>query len=139
MRTLRENPWRARFQTGADPKPDARWIWLRGKRLRSDARRTPAAAMEHKEALRAMQGELSKSSLDAVRTVTTSLRTARDSIFLESNMTKTDVVIIGAGHNGLTCAAYLARAGLAVRVVDRRKVLGGAAVTEELHPGFRNS
>jgi phytoene dehydrogenase-like protein len=54
-------------------------------------------------------------------------------------MTKTDVVIIGAGHNGLTCAAYLARAGLAVRVVDRRKVLGGAAVTEEFHPGFRNS
>src|SRR6185437_13109903 len=54
-------------------------------------------------------------------------------------MTETDVVIIGAGHNGLTCAAYLARAGLRVRVVDRRKVVGGAAVTEEFHPGFRNS
>jgi phytoene dehydrogenase-like protein len=54
-------------------------------------------------------------------------------------MTGPDVVIIGAGHNGLTCAAYLARAGLSVRVVDRRKVVGGAAVTEEFHPGFRNS
>jgi len=51
----------------------------------------------------------------------------------------TDVVIIGAGHNGLTCAAYLAMNGLRVRVVERRKVVGGAAVTEEFHPGFRNS
>ena len=54
-------------------------------------------------------------------------------------MTETDVLIIGAGHNGLTCAAYLAMAGLRVKVVDRRKVAGGAAVTEEFHPGFRNS
>ena len=54
-------------------------------------------------------------------------------------MNETDVLIIGAGHNGLTCAAYLAMAGLRVSVVDRRKVVGGAAVTEEFHPGFRNS
>jgi phytoene dehydrogenase-like protein len=54
-------------------------------------------------------------------------------------MSETDVIIIGAGHNGLTCAAYLAMAGLRVTVVDRRKVVGGAAVTEEFHPGFRNS
>ncbi|MGY3120551.1 phytoene dehydrogenase-like protein [Bradyrhizobium sp. S3.14.4] len=54
-------------------------------------------------------------------------------------MSETDVIIIGAGHNGLTCAAYLAMAGLRVRVVERRKVVGGAAVTEEFHPGFRNS
>ncbi len=54
-------------------------------------------------------------------------------------MTETDVVIIGAGHNGLTCAAYLAMAGLRVKVVERRQVAGGAAVTEEFHPGFRNS
>jgi len=54
-------------------------------------------------------------------------------------MNETDVVIIGAGHNGLTCAAYLAMAGLRVKVVERRKVVGGAAVTEEFHPGFRNS
>jgi phytoene dehydrogenase-like protein len=59
--------------------------------------------------------------------------------FPETNMTETDVVIIGAGHNGLTCAAYLAMAGLRVKVVERRKVVGGAAVTEEFHPGFRNS
>jgi phytoene dehydrogenase-like protein len=50
-----------------------------------------------------------------------------------------DVVIIGAGHNGLTCAAYLAAAGLRVKVVERRAVVGGAAVTEMFHPGFRNS
>src|SRR5215472_12160912 len=54
-------------------------------------------------------------------------------------MTETDVVIIGAGHNGLACAAYLAKAGLSVRALERRKVVGGAAVTEEFHPGFRNS
>src|SRR6202035_1518592 len=54
-------------------------------------------------------------------------------------MNETDVIIIGAGHNGLSCAAYLAMAGLRVKVVDRRKVVGGAAVTEEFHPGFRNS
>jgi phytoene dehydrogenase-like protein len=54
-------------------------------------------------------------------------------------MNETDVIILGAGHNGLTCAAYLASSGLRVKVVERRKVLGGAAVTEEFHPGFRNS
>ena len=50
-----------------------------------------------------------------------------------------DVVVIGAGHNGLTCAAYLGLAGLKVKVVERRDVVGGAAVTEEFYPGFRNS
>jgi phytoene dehydrogenase-like protein len=50
-----------------------------------------------------------------------------------------DVVIIGGGHNGLTCAAYLAKAGYSVKVLERRAVVGGAAVTEEFYPGFRNS
>jgi len=50
-----------------------------------------------------------------------------------------DAIVVGAGHNGLTCAAYLAKAGLKVRVLERRGVVGGAAVTEEFHPGFRNS
>ena len=50
-----------------------------------------------------------------------------------------DVVIIGGGHNGLTCAAYLGMAGLSVKVLESRNVVGGAAVTEEFHPGFRNS
>ena len=50
-----------------------------------------------------------------------------------------DVVVIGGGHNGLTAAAYLARAGRRVLVVERRHVLGGAAVTEEVFPGFRFS
>ncbi|MBU2532300.1 MAG: NAD(P)/FAD-dependent oxidoreductase, partial [Alphaproteobacteria bacterium] len=50
-----------------------------------------------------------------------------------------DVAIIGGGHNGLTCAAYLARAGRRVIVLEKNAVVGGAAVTEEFHPGFRNS
>ncbi|MEG1679333.1 MAG: NAD(P)-binding protein, partial [Stenotrophomonas sp.] len=59
-------------------------------------------------------------------------------------MTKTsskqwDAILIGGGHNGLVCAAYLAKAGKRVMVLERRAVVGGAAVTEEFHPGFRNS
>src|SRR5512133_11334 len=50
-----------------------------------------------------------------------------------------DAVIIGGGHNGLVCAAYLAMAGQNVVVLERRPVVGGAAVTEEFFPGFRNS
>ena len=50
-----------------------------------------------------------------------------------------DAILIGGGHNGLTCAAYLAKAGQRVLVLERRDVVGGAAVTEEFHPGFRNS
>src|SRR5260221_8818431 len=50
-----------------------------------------------------------------------------------------DVVIIGGGHNGLTCGAYLARAGLKTLVLERREVIGGAAVTEEIVPGFKFS
>lgn len=50
-----------------------------------------------------------------------------------------DALIIGGGHNGLTCACYLAAAGLRVRILERRPVVGGAAVTEEFFPGFRNS
>jgi phytoene dehydrogenase-like protein len=52
---------------------------------------------------------------------------------------KYDAAIIGGGHNGLVCACYLAAAGLKVRVLERRGVVGGAAVTEEFFPGFRNS
>ena len=52
---------------------------------------------------------------------------------------KQDAVIIGAGHNGLVCAFYLAQAGLNVTMCERRGVAGGAAVTETFHPGFRNS
>jgi len=54
-------------------------------------------------------------------------------------LSDTDAIIVGAGHNGLTCAAYLGMAGLRVRVFERRGVVGGACVTEEFHPGFRNS
>jgi phytoene dehydrogenase-like protein len=50
-----------------------------------------------------------------------------------------DAVVLGGGHNGLVCAWYMARAGLKVRVLERRSVVGGAAVTEEFHPGYRNS
>lgn len=50
-----------------------------------------------------------------------------------------DAIVIGGGHNGLVCAFYLARAGQKVCVLERREIVGGAAVTEEFHPGFRNS
>lgn len=53
-------------------------------------------------------------------------------------MAKT-AIIIGGGHNGLVCAYYLARAGVQTQVLERRNIVGGAAVTEEFHPGFRNS
>jgi phytoene dehydrogenase-like protein len=54
-------------------------------------------------------------------------------------MSNLDAIIVGAGHNGLTCAAYLGMAGLRVRVFERRGLVGGACVTEEFHPGFRSS
>lgn len=50
-----------------------------------------------------------------------------------------DAIIVGGGHNGLTCAAYLSRAGMKVKVLEARHVIGGAAVTEEFAPGYRNS
>ncbi|XP_021273701.1 pyridine nucleotide-disulfide oxidoreductase domain-containing protein 2-like isoform X5 [Herrania umbratica] len=52
---------------------------------------------------------------------------------------KWDALVIGGGHNGLTAAAYLARGGLSVAVIERRHVIGGAAVTEEIIPGFKFS
>src|ERR1700759_3145685 len=52
---------------------------------------------------------------------------------------KYDAIIIGGGHNGLVAAAYMARAGRKVLVLERRHVLGGAAVTEEIFPGFKFS
>ena len=58
---------------------------------------------------------------------------------MPSPQTKYDAVIVGGGHNGLVCACYLASAGHRVRVLERRGVVGGAAITEEFYPGFRNS
>lgn len=54
-------------------------------------------------------------------------------------MTRYDAIVIGGGHNGLTNAAYLAKAGKKVLILERRHVLGGAAVTEEIYPGFKYS
>ena len=50
-----------------------------------------------------------------------------------------DAIIVGGGHNGLTAAGYLGKAGLKTVVLERRDVVGGAAVTEEIHPGYRVS
>ena len=58
---------------------------------------------------------------------------------MSASSAQCDALIIGGGHNGLVCAAYLAAGGLKVIVLERRSVIGGAAVTEEFHPGFRNS
>ncbi len=53
-------------------------------------------------------------------------------------MTKSyDALVVGGGHNGLTCAAYLAKAGRNVLVLERRHLVGGAAVSEEIYPGFK--
>ena len=57
----------------------------------------------------------------------------------ETTRSDSDVLVIGAGHNGLACAFYLASRGLSVTMLERRHVVGGAAVTEEFAPGFRNS
>jgi len=54
-------------------------------------------------------------------------------------MTKHDIIIIGGGHNGLVAACYLAKAGLKTLVLERRETVGGGAITEEIHPGFRCS
>ena len=54
-------------------------------------------------------------------------------------MAQFDVIVVGAGHNGLVCACYLAKAGFNVCVLERRNVVGGAAVTEELWPGYKIS
>ena len=90
--------------------------------------------MEHRATRRAMNRDKISTDAGARRAPSRS-----NLLEAEAGMNETDVVIIGAGHNGLTCAAYLAMAGLRVKVVERRKVVGGAAVTEEFHPGFRNS
>ena len=50
-----------------------------------------------------------------------------------------EVVIIGAGHNGLVCGTYLAKKGLKVTILEAAGTVGGAAVTDEFYPGFRNS
>jgi len=58
---------------------------------------------------------------------------------VNSDTKQYDSVIVGGGHNGLVCAFYLARAGFKTCVLERSPQVGGAAITEEFHPGFRNS
>src|SRR5205823_12267685 len=56
-----------------------------------------------------------------------------------SSLSKYDAIVIGAGHNGLTAAAYLGGAGLSTLVLERRAIVGGCCVTEEIAPGCRAS
>jgi phytoene dehydrogenase-like protein len=58
---------------------------------------------------------------------------------MNRGVTERDVIVIGGGHNGLTCAAYLAKAGMDVLVLERRPILGGAAATEDMWDGYRVS
>ena len=58
---------------------------------------------------------------------------------MPNTQNSTDAIIIGGGHNGLVCSYYLASKGLKVNIFERRSIIGGAAVTEEFHPGFKNS
>ena len=58
---------------------------------------------------------------------------------MHSKNNQYDAIIIGGGHNGLVCACYLAAKGMRLRILERRAIVGGTAVTEEFHPGFRNS
>ena len=58
---------------------------------------------------------------------------------MASNGMRYDAVVVGGGHNGLVCAAYLARAGMKTLVLERRHLIGGAAVSEEVWPGFKVS
>ena len=59
--------------------------------------------------------------------------------YIAPTRSKRDAIVIGGGHNGLICAAYLAKKGLDVLVLERRHIIGGASVTEEIYPGFKYS
>src|SRR5579883_895921 len=62
-----------------------------------------------------------------------------ESCRIKTQMPKYDAIIVGGGHNGLVTAAYLARAGRKVLVLERREMVGGCAVTEEIWPGYKVS
>ena len=105
-----------------------------GTALLTHPSRAPSLAMAHVWRLLEKPGTLA-----CIEPKTDVFRSAWIQLELAFSMQAYDVVVIGAGHNGLTCAAYLGMAGLKVKVLERRPTVGGAAVTEEFCPGFRNS
>src|ERR1700753_1854824 len=85
------------------------------------------------------RGQRSHAITSRVNCWSESRRAATSPLIINSVPESYDVVIIGAGHNGLVTAAYLARAGRKVLVLEARELVGGCAVTEEIWPGYRVS
>ena len=154
MAAIAQSAPEAKERVKAFLAPNGRWIVIDYFRLKPDTKNRSGHLLADFDAAVARHGLSVVERVDVTDNVVPSLAyarvladrfdrrhvVARARAGLEQAMTKTyDALIIGGGHNGLVCAFYLAKAGLKVRIVEARDVVGGAAVTEEFAPGFRNS